>query len=111
MNARNVFQSDESLVTFLKGVVHNPQWDKVVMYARAAAMEGQPNPDIVKGFRLFEDTIAGLIEQDDPEPKRPTAGLNHNLDLARVPPKTAKTKTQPVSASPTIAPPTPVKGK
>jgi len=112
-SARELFQSNTDLISWLKPIIVSERWAQTVMYARAHIMTSKPTPAQLEGVIMMEDALLALAEPDSQPSVRPKSGLNHDIDnLPRgAAPKATPKPLQAQHAPPAIGLPSAVTGK
>jgi hypothetical protein len=81
--ARELFQRDKSLHESWSAVTHSDWFERVLVFADSAMLEGKCTTEEMAGARKFRDALVSLAEDDKAKGFYPKPRLNHNIDEPR----------------------------
>ena len=83
MNAKTQFISDKDLAAWWSSVSQDTRFDKVMLHASAAALEGCPSAEQREGILKFKDLLLTMSQPDAEPIDFAKPGLKHDLEVPR----------------------------
>lgn len=83
MSSHELFLQDKKLRAWWSKIVDDPQFDQVMLYASATALEGCPSEEQRGGVIKFKDILENLCEEEPANIAFPRPKLSHDLDVHR----------------------------